>query len=92
MTVDDQTRDEKYNTILTEKLTKYLLCRQTILINYFPAEKILPSNEKQMIQQTNFTYSRLGKAFEKQIKKLKIKEKSKYKQFKIKDKLKQLKI
>ena len=31
-------------------------------------EEILPSNQKQMIEQAKFTYSPLGKAFEKQIK------------------------
>ena len=31
-------------------------------------EEILPSNQNQMIQQAKFTYSPLGKAFEKQIK------------------------
>ena len=35
---------------------------------YLTGEKILPSNQKQMIQQAKFTYSPLGKAFEKQIK------------------------
>ena len=31
-------------------------------------EEILPSNQKQMIEQGKFTHSPLGKAFEKQIK------------------------
>ena len=31
-------------------------------------EEILPSNQKQIIGQAKFTYSSLGKAFEKQIK------------------------
>ena len=35
---------------------------------YVTDEKILPSNQKQIIEQTKFTYSPLGKAFEKQIK------------------------
>ena len=35
---------------------------------YLTGEEILPSNQKQMIQQAKFTYSHLGKAFEKQIK------------------------
>ena len=35
---------------------------------YLTGEEILPSNQKQMIQQAKFTYSPLGKAFEKQIK------------------------
>ena len=35
---------------------------------YLTGEEILTSNQKQMIEQANFTYSLLGKAFEKQIK------------------------
>ena len=35
---------------------------------YLPGEDILPSNQQQMIEQVKFTYSPLGKAFEKQIK------------------------
>ena len=35
---------------------------------YLTGEEILPSNQKQMIQQAKFTFSPLGKAFEKQIK------------------------
>ena len=43
----------------SNKLIKY---------EYFTGEEILPSNQKQMIEQAKFTYSPLGKAFEKQIK------------------------
>ena len=35
---------------------------------YLTGEEILPSNQKQMIHQPKFTYSPLGKAFEKEIK------------------------
>ena len=35
---------------------------------YLTGEEILPSNQKQIIEQAKFTYSPLGKAFEKQIK------------------------
>ena len=35
---------------------------------YLSGEDILPSNQQQIIEQTKFTYSPLGKAFEKQIK------------------------
>ena len=35
---------------------------------YLTGEEILPSNQQQIIQQAKFTYSPLGKAFEKQIK------------------------
>ena len=35
---------------------------------YLPGEDILPSNQQQIIEQTRFTYSPLGEAFEKQTK------------------------
>ena len=35
---------------------------------YLTEEDILPSNQQQIIEQARFTYSPLGKAFEKQIK------------------------
>ena len=35
---------------------------------YLTGEGILPSHQKQIIEQAKFTYSPLGKAFEKQIK------------------------
>ena len=38
---------------------------------YLTSEEILPSNQQQIIEQTKFTYSPLGKAFEKQIKTIK---------------------
>ena len=46
---------------------------------YLTGEEILPSNQKQMIQQAKFTYSPLSKAFEKQIKTI---EKQREKQIK----------
>ena len=38
---------------------------------YLTGEDILPSNQQQIIEQTKFTYSPLGKAFEKQVKTIK---------------------
>ena len=35
---------------------------------YLTGEEILPSNQQEIIEQAKFTYSRLGKAFEKQTK------------------------
>ena len=35
---------------------------------YLSGEEILPSNQQQTIEQAKFTYSPLGKAFEKQTK------------------------
>ena len=67
MTTDDQIRDENYNMILIEKLQKYQPYRQAKLtsMNMLLVQKILSSNQKQIIEQAKFTYSPLGKAFEK---------------------------
>ena len=35
---------------------------------YLTGEEIVPPDQRRVIEQTKFTYSRLGKAFEKQIK------------------------
>ena len=53
---------------LIGRLQKYLLYHQAKLIsmNILLVNEILPSNQQQMIQQAKFTYSPLGKAFEKQ--------------------------
>ena len=55
---------KKYNMILIDKQPKYQLYHQVKFVNM----NILPSNQQQIIEQTKFTYSPLGKAFEKQIK------------------------
>ena len=82
------------NKILTENVSKYLLCHQTKLIKYeyLTGEEILWSNRKQMIEQATFTYSPLGKAFETQIKTIENQGERKNKsKFNIEYKLKQLK-
>ena len=68
MTIEDRIRDEKlqYNmnreaakisTLSSGKINKY---------EYLTGEEILPSNQQQINEQPKFTYSPLGKAFEKQ--------------------------
>ena len=70
MTIEDQIKDEKLqydsnnedakiSALSSDKIDKY---------EYLTGEEILPSNQQQIIQQAKFTYSPLGKAFEKQIK------------------------
>ena len=70
MTIDDQIRDEtlqydinretaKISTLSSGKINKY---------ECLTGEELLPSNQKQIIKQAKFTYSPMGKAFEKQIK------------------------
>ena len=69
-TINDQIRDEKlqYDSNIeaakissksSGKLRKY---------EYLTGEDILPANQQQIIEQAKFTYSPLGKAFERQIK------------------------
>ena len=44
-------------------------------IKYLTGEEILPSDQSRIIEQARFTYSPLGKAFEKQIKTIEEQEK-----------------
>ena len=77
MTINDQIKDEKQYNINTEaakisalssgKLHKY---------EYHTGEDIIPSTQQQIIEKTKFTYSPLGKAFDKQIKTIKDQEKN----------------
>ena len=53
------------NTILIEK---QLSSGKIHKYEYLTGEDILPSNQQQIIEQAKFTYSPLGKAYEKQIK------------------------
>ena len=70
MTIDEKIRDEKLqydinreaakiSTLSSSKIHKY---------KYLTGEDILPSSNQQIIEQARFTYSPLGKAFNKQIK------------------------
>ena len=61
---------KNYNMILIERLQKYqnLSSGKIDKYQYLTGEEILPSNQKQIIEQAKFTYSPLGKAFKKQTK------------------------
>ena len=70
MTINDQIRDEnlQYNInrnaadispLSSSKIDKY---------EYLTGKEILPSNQQQIVKKAKFTYSPLGKAFEKLIK------------------------
>ena len=70
MTIDDKIRVEKLqydinrdaakiSALSSDKIHKY---------EYLTGEDILPTNKQQIIEQAKFTYSPLGKAFEKKIK------------------------
>ena len=70
MTSNDQIRDEKLRYNINREASKMsALSSGNIQKNeYLTGEDILPSNQQQIIEQAKFTYSPLGKAFEKQIK------------------------
>ena len=70
MTINDQIRDEKLQYDINRKAAEISAKSSGKLhkYEYLTGEDILPSNQQQIIEQARFTYSPLGKAFEKQIK------------------------
>ena len=70
MTINGQIRDEKLRSDVNREATKIsaLSSGKIHKYEYLTGEDILPSNQQQIIEQAKFTYSPLGKAFEKQIK------------------------
>ena len=70
MTIDDQIRDKKlqYDINREDAEISALLSKKVGKYKYLTGEEILPSNQKQVIEQAKVTYSPLGKAFLKQIK------------------------
>ena len=81
MAIDDKIRDEKLqydinweagklSALSSGKIDKY---------KYLTGEEILPSNQRQIIDQAKFSYSPLGKAFEKQTKAIEEQGKNKLK-------------
>ena len=70
MIIDDQTIDEKLQYHINREAAKIsaLSSGKINKYKYLTGEEILPSNQQQIIEQAQFTYSPLGKAFEKQIK------------------------
>ena len=69
MTINDQIRDEKLQYDVNREAAKIsaLSSGKIHKYEYLTGEDILPSNQQQIIEQARFTYSPLGKAFEKQI-------------------------
>ena len=70
MTIDDKIRDEKLQYDINREAAKISALSSDKIHKYehLTGEDILPSNKLQIIEQAKFTYSPLGKAFEKQIK------------------------
>ena len=70
MTIDDQIKREKLQYDINREAAKIsaLSSGKFDKYEYLTGEEILPSNKQQIIEQAKFTYSPLGKAFEKQTK------------------------
>ena len=70
MSINDQIRDEKLQYDINREDDKIpaLSSGKILKYEYLTGGDILPSNQQQIIEQTKFTYSPSGKAFEKQIK------------------------
>ena len=70
MTIDDQIRDEKLQYDINRKAAEIsaLSSGKIDKYEYLTGKEILPSNQKQIIEKAKFTYSPLGKTFEKQTK------------------------
>ena len=70
MTIKDKIRDEKLQYDINREAAKIsaLSSGNIDKYEYLTGEEILPSNQQQIIEQAKFTYSPLGKAFEKQTK------------------------
>ena len=72
MTIDDQIKDERIQYNINRKAAK-ILALSSVKIDkyeYLTGEEILPSNQKQIVEQAKFTHSPLGKSFENQTKKI----------------------
>ena len=82
MTTEDKIKDEKlqYDINREEAKISALSSGKIDKYEYLTGEEILPSNQQQIIEQAKFAYSPLGKAFEKQQKLLKSKQKNKQNQ------------
>ena len=71
MTIEDQIKDGKLQYDINREAAKISALSSSGKIDkyeYLTGEEILPSNQRQIIEQAKFTYSPLGKAFEKQLK------------------------
>ena len=67
MTINDQIRDQKLQYDINREVAKIsaLSSGKIHKYNYLNGEDILPSNQQQIDEQAKFTYSPLGKTFEK---------------------------
>ena len=67
MTIDNKIRDEKLQYDINREGVNIspLSSAKIGTYEYLTGEEILPSNQRQTIEQAKFAYSLLGKAFEK---------------------------
>ena len=79
MAINDQIRDGKIQDDINRKVTEIsaLSSGKIDKYQYLTGEETILSNQQQILEEAKFTYSPLGKAFEKQIKQLEIKKKNK---------------
>ena len=70
MTIADQIKEEKLQYDINREAAKLsaLSSGKIDKFEYLTDEEILPAGKQQMINEAKFSYSPLGKAFEKQIK------------------------
>ena len=70
MAIDDKIKDERLQYDINREAgkTSALSSGKIDKYEYFTGEEILPSNQRQIIEQAKFTYTRLGEAFEEQTK------------------------
>ena len=70
MAIDDKIKNEKLQYNINREAAKIsgFSSGKTVKHEHLTCEEILPSDQSRIIEQAKFTYSPLGKAFEKQIK------------------------
>ena len=70
MTTEDQIKDEKLQYDINREAVKISALSSSKIdkYEYLTGEEILPTNQQQIIEQAKFTYSPLGKSFQKQTK------------------------
>ena len=78
MTIEDQIKYEKLQYDINREAAKIssLSSGKIDKFEYLTGEEILPYNQQQIIEEAKFTYSSLGKAFQKQIKTIEDQEKN----------------
>ena len=81
MAINDTTRDEMLHYDINIEAAKIsaLSSRKTDKYELLADEKILPPNQRRLIEKAKFAYCPLGKAFEKQTKTIEEQRKNKLK-------------